>query len=53
MTLILFDDECGTLLFVCDFTFDSSFCLVLVDSWWWYKDFIEISIDFVWEIGFD
>ncbi|MCA0199694.1 MAG: diguanylate cyclase [Proteobacteria bacterium] len=53
VSLIPLRDNGGTLLFVRDLTLDNSLRLALVDSRRRYKDFIEISTDFAWEIGSD
>ena len=53
VTLVPLDAGRGTLLFVRDLTLDTSLRLALVDSRRRYKDFIDISTDFAWEIGAD
>ncbi len=53
VTLVPLDAGSGTLLFVRDLTLDTSLRLALVDSRRRYKDFIDISTDFAWEIGAD
>jgi diguanylate cyclase (GGDEF)-like protein/PAS domain S-box-containing protein len=53
VTLVPLANGAGTLLFVRDLTLDNSLRLALVDSRRRYKDFIEISTDFAWEIGAD
>ena len=53
VTLVPLRDGAGALLFVRDLTLDNSLRLALVDSRRRYKDFIEISTDFVWETAAD
>ncbi len=53
VTLVPLDENQGTLLFVRDLTLDTSLRLALVDSRRRYKDFIDISADFAWEVGAD
>jgi len=53
VTLIPLDGGRGTLLFMRDLTLDNSLRLALVDSRRRYKDFIDISTDFAWEVGSD
>ena len=53
VTLVPLDGGAGTLLFVRNLTLDNSLRLALVDSRRRYKDFTEISTDFVWETGPD
>jgi len=53
VTLVPLSDAAGVLLFVRDLTLDNSLRLALVDSRRRYKDFIDISADFAWEVGAD
>ncbi len=50
ITLVPLTDGRGTLVFLRDLTLDNSLRVALVDSRRRYKDFIEISTDFTWEV---